>query len=244
MRILLNCLLGASLICSQPLFADCKTPPQGPIGPTGPTGPIGPTGDSIAGPTGPTGPAGSDGSTGPIGPTGPAGASGPTGPGGATGPTGPQGVDGPTGPTGALVTAYASASASSGQTLKTTSDNILFGTNVVTPPVNIIHSTISNTDEFEIPAGGAGIYEISWTINLINNVASARLISLDLLKNNTTNVGNTTGTVAANGDLSLTGQVIISLVDADVITLAGSISASTAIISTNSYLTIQKIADP
>lgn len=226
---LFSLLLGTSLICTENLSAKCETPPSGPQGPTGQTGPTGPAG--TAGNTGPVGP------TGPTGPQGPTGNSGPTGP---TGTTGPFGFIGPTGPTGNLITLYASAHPTTVQNITSTAGPISFGTDIVISGINRPTAT-----QFEITSDG--IYEVTWTINLTadGDNSGVQTVELNLQNSASPFEGYSNGSVNPGENICLSGQVIVSLADNDLLTLTGVISGigSLASIDTQSLFTVQKIAD-
>lgn len=236
------CILGASISCSQSLFAKCKKPPQGFAGPTGPSGETGPSSTPTEGPPGPAGPSGTIGATGATGPVGPTGSIGPTGP---TGPDGSRGSSGPTGPEGVLLIAYASGQTSTQQTIgSSATTGIIFTTDVV-PPVDILRA---GGGQLFIPQFD-GIYEISWTINLSAGASndSPLNVELDLATNPSfTHLASTTGTLPVGGSLCLSGQVVLSITSGTQLLMIapGFLPPNTVIVSPNSYFTINKLSDP
>lgn len=79
------------------------------------------------------------------------------------------------------------------------------------------HSTSTNTGRITIPAGKAGKYFVSTTVNYAGNATGFRQIRI--LKNGSTNVAATVTTPGDSGDLGLTCSVMLTLAEADYLTV-------------------------
>ncbi len=183
------------------------TGPSGPSGPTGATGPSGPSGPTGA--TGPSGPSGPTGATGPSGPSGPTGATGPSGPSGPTGATGPSGPTGPTGAAGAGLSGYGYV-----YELATVADATVVGGADVPfsnngPLTNVTHTAGTTT----ITVSVAGVYRVSWYVNITAGVGSAFAVAVNGTVDASTNVSS----LVATGEVS--GNSILTLAAGDVVTL-------------------------
>lgn len=176
-----------------------------PDGPTGPTGVTGPTG--LLGPTGP-----SQGVTGVTGPTGPTGLIGPTGPTGLIGPTGPTGLDGPTGPTGPTGT---TVDPNAFNFIPSTDQNFAGDLNptIVNFGTPIVANANFVSSEFNVTAGTAGLYWLSYVVNI--EVTSGTLVQIDgYIGDTTVPIGATCRANFAQGqsaDLILDGNGAFNL---------------------------------
>ncbi|MBJ8038341.1 BclA C-terminal domain-containing protein, partial [Bacillus cereus] len=212
------------------------TGPTGSTGPTGFTGPTGPTGDT--GPTGSTGPTGPTGDTGPTGSTGPTGPTGPTGLTGPTGDTGDTGLTGPTGPTGPNVT---TDSMFTSNTIGSTINVLLGGTNIPLPNNQSLDGFTANiaNDTFTVPATGR--YYITYKIN----TTVALLVSSQLLLNSTTPIPGSILSPAIS-TANYNNDVIVSLTTGDTISLQLFGLAATVVLpsnnSTGASLTITRLS--
>jgi len=213
----------------------CHPGPRGPVGPKGNTGPagpqgaVGPQGDTGAtGPQGAVGPQGDTGATGPQGPAGPQGAVGPQGDTGATGPqgpAGPQGAVGPQGDTGATgpqgpagpaggLSQFAYIYNLSPQ-IVANETSVIFDTNGPITP-GITHTPGTSTIQFTTP----GIYEVTFSVSGVQSTQFA------LFLNGVPIPGTVYGSGA--GTQQDTGQAIIAIVAADVLTLRNHTSSAPA----------------
>jgi hypothetical protein len=143
-----------------------------------------PTGNTgSTGATGATGPTGATGATGPTGPQGIPGIATNTGATGTTGATGATGATGFTGPTGPM----AAGSQYVGNFFDTTTQTVI-GANIDT--ILTINTTslslgISIVSNSRITFQNAGIYEISYSIQLDKPSSSASVVDIWALKNGT-----------------------------------------------------------
>lgn len=140
---------------------------------------------SIAGPTGPVGPMGPQGT---IGATGPRGASGPPGPPGLAGAQGnpgpqgdpgPQGNPGPPGPAGGFG-AYGS--------FDDTDIVPIPATGAIPVPLrrSLLAQGVSIVDSTRITVDAAGVYNIAFSLQLLNTVNQRRVVTIWLSRNGAT----------------------------------------------------------
>ena len=180
----------------------------GPAGPAGPTGPRGPTGaaSTVAGPTGPTGPTGPSGAASTV--------AGPTGP---TGPTGPAGATGAAGPAGGL--------SEYGYIYNLGAQVVAVGTAVVFDSNGVLTSGITHTAGLApITITDPGDYKVTFSISGVEpNQFTVFLNAVPL-------IGATYGSGA--GTQQNVGQVIVSLVTGDVLTIQNYTSAAAVTLQT------------
>ena len=157
---------------------------------------------------GPTGPQGSTGSQGPIGSkgfTGPTGATGSTGFTGPTGPTGPTGFTGPTGPTAPGVNVYGSFYSDVTQSVGTTGNTVIWKYNQTLYSQGIgVTGGATAGDATQITVEKAGVYEISYSVQLDKIDGGTDLVYIWALKNGI-NVPESAGEVSL---VSNTGEAI------------------------------------
>ena len=189
------------------------TGPQGPTGPTGADGLDGATGatgaQGVTGATGSTGPTGDVGATGPTGAqgitgatgaTGATGLSGATGPQGLIGPTGSQGDTGPTGPQGLSITGPTGATGATGApgaggaqgyygSFYDTTDQQLAVINQ--EQIVRMNSTagsfgVSVQNGTDIAIANAGVYSLTFSLQVTNLANSVEQVTVWLKNNGTT----------------------------------------------------------
>lgn len=222
-----NCFPSSSRPSSCYVPVPCPIP--GPTGATGSTGPTGPTGATGIGLTGPAGPTGATGATGSV-----VGITGPTGPTGATGPTGP------TGPTGA--SAASDLMVAVNDTAQTPEDAaaIPFSENTFLTGTAITHTAGSGV----FSLNQTGIYEVSYSTNLINAEASLpKTVNVGLYLGETRVPGSFTEQTLTAADqtasLSATLAIPVTTVPAEIYLLNG----GTGITYNESILYIRRLGD-
>ena len=123
---------------------------------------------------GPTGPSGAQGPQGPAGSSGPTGAMGPTGPTGAAGPAGPIGPAGGFGVDGSVYDTTTLLISSAGQAYPVPLDTTQFAQGV------------SIVNGYEITMAEAGKYNLAFSLQLLNNANTRRIVTVWLSKNGIT----------------------------------------------------------
>ena len=214
----MNC---CNCICPRPknFGPTGPTGPTGPAGsstgvtgPTGATGPIGPIG--LTGATGPTGPIGETGLIGPTGPSGDIGPTGPTGSAGEIGPTGPTGATGPTGPAGENANNIIANFTNVDETPIATATDIPLSTNINLSTGEIVH--VDNSTDIILEAIGNYLITYSTTASR----GSDGEISVALTANDAIlPQSESSQTVTATNDASLSNQIIYNAAEISVINL-------------------------
>lgn len=181
----------------------------GPMGPTGPTGPQGATGpQGVPGEFAGMGNTGPTGVSGPTGPTGPRGVTGPTGVTGSTGPTGPTGTQGATGATGPVPSLdYGVFSMTNTVTLASINSPQAISLNTTEASNGI--TLVSN----RATIGKAGVYKISYTLQLSSN--SATNVAVWLRKNGNDVARSAKTVLVSSENTFVSSEFVLSLTTND-----------------------------
>ncbi|WP_214904145.1 collagen-like protein [Bacillus sp. ISL-55] len=209
--------------CGQGRWKDEPNCEQGPAGPKGDPGPPGPRGErgpqGIPGPKGDPGPAGPKGERGKKGPPGqdgapglqgPPGLQGLQGPKGDPGEQGPQGEKGEPGPAGTLSTSFGFA----------------YSPSTSTQSGNVRLTIAGPLQDFELTSDGlktltSGIFQITYKVNVINEVGSGEGAKFHLVVNDSITIGSSV--TEANMTTNLQSTQLFSLLENDVIKLIATI---------------------
>jgi len=172
------------------------------------TGATGPSGTDGA--TGATGPSGADGATGVTGADGAAGADGATGATGADGADGATGATGPTGPTGATGATGAAQETSFAYIYNTTPETVPIENDITFDTSGALDgfSHAPSTSELVVDEGGT--YKIEYVVSAIEPNQLALYV-------NGAQASAPTG--VDSGSVQNAGQVILSLLPGDIVTL-------------------------